>query len=702
MSAPPKQHFGDEDAASQLTLEEKVRFLTGLNGWQTVPLESVATRSLWLSDGPHGVRREVAPLTSLPATSFPTESALGATWNRALMEQVAAAIGREARAQGVDVLLGPGINMKRTPLCGRNFEYFAEDPFLTAELAIAYVRGVQSQGVGTSVKHFAANNQEDQRHSISAVVDERTLREIYLAAFERVVREADPWTIMCSYNRINGTFASENTWLLTEVLREEWGFTGVVISDWGAVHDRAAALQAGTDLEMPTSETGPQRLLSAIRDGQLSEDLVDQSVARLRALVRRADEANAQHATGATQEIPWEEHHALARRAAAEAMVLLRNENSVLPLRMSVGSTIALIGGFAAQPRIQGGGSAEVNPTMVDSARDLLEAALPEGVKVAYEMGFPSGDPEPGLDLAESHRRALQEAAQADVTLVFAGLPDRIESEGYDRRDLRLPPEQEQLIEEIAALGRPLIVVVTAGSAIDMSSWHDSVDAILWAWLPGQAGAGAIVDILLGEVSPSGRLSETFPMRLSDTPAFANYPGERGEVRYGEGTLIGYRWYDAHDLDVRYPFGHGLGYSRFEYADLDVAATVQKGSVTVSASVRITNVGGMTAQETVQLYVTDAHSPVRRAPRELRDFAKVSLEPGESTTVSFSLGERAFAWFDTRSRQWRRTEGTFLVHVGASSRDIRATQAIHLPGDTLTPPVLIGEELAEQIRTSPR
>ena len=697
-----EQSHGDtsDSPLAQVSLEEKARFLTGLNGWQTVPVKQLGIRSLWLSDGPHGVRREVEPLKSLPATSFPTESALGATWNRHLIETVAAAIGREARAQGVDVLLGPGINMKRTPLCGRNFEYFAEDPCLTGELAVAYVRGVQSQGVGTSIKHFAANNQEEQRHSISAVVDERTLRETYLSAFERVVTQAHPWTVMCSYNRINGTYASEHAWLLTDVLRSEWGFDGVVISDWGAVHDRAAALRAGTDLEMPTSDVGPSRLLSALAGSEIDASLIDRSAARLVALVHRADDAARDH--GSSTDVPWEEHHALARQAAEEAIVLLRNEGGALPLQPSPGASVAVIGCFAATPRIQGGGSAEVNPTRLDAALPLVDAAAPDGVVVQYEPGFPSGDLDPGADVADMHRRAVALAAGSSVTVVFAGLPDRIESEGYDRQDLRLPPEQERLIVDVAHTAPRVIVVVTAGSAIDMSAWHDEVDAIVWAWLPGQAGAGALVDILFGVANPSGRLGETFPMRLSDTPAFANYPGERGDVRYGEGTLIGYRWYDFHEREVRYPFGHGLSYTEFAYSDVAATVNIDGDSVQVIVRARVTNVGLCAGREVIQLYVEDRHAPVVRAPRELRDFAKVALAPGESTVVEFTLDDRAFSWFDVRSRQWRRTAGEFLIHVGASSRDIRLTTSIHLPGDLRVPPVLTGEELAEEIRTAPR
>lgn len=694
---------------ASMTLEEKARLLTGMDAWQTVAVPRLGIPSIWLSDGPHGVRRETAPLVSLPATSFPTESALGATWDRDLIRRVASAIGHEAREQGVHVLLGPGINMKRTPLCGRNFEYLSEDPLHAGEMAVAYVEGVQSQGVGTSVKHFAVNNQEDERHWISAVVDERTLRETYLAAFERVVTRARPWTVMCSYNRINGVHASQHHWLLTQVLRDEWGFDGLVVSDWAAVHDRVAALRAGLDLEMPTCVAGPQSLIDAVAAGVMASSDLDASTARVLTLVDRAGVGPAQRDTvdrsvdAAASTPAADAHHALAQEAATRAMVLLRNEGSLLPAAVRDARIVTVVGGFATTPRIQGGGSAEVAPTKVQDALTALREALPEDVEVRFALGFPSGDPVEDVDASTAHTEAVRAAAQADVIVVFAGLPDRIESEGYDRRDLRLPDEQERLILDLAALGRPVVVVVTAGSAIDMAAWHDSVDAILWGWLAGQAGGPATADLLTGRACPSGRLTETFPLRLADTPAFATYPGDRGEVRYGEGTLIGYRWYDHHGMQVRYPFGHGLSYTEFTYGDLEVVERRGDGGdiVDVDVTFSVTNTGRVPGIEVAQVYVEDRHSPVVRGPRSLAAFSSVALAPGESARVTLRIEDRSWRWYDVVTQAWRRSAGMFGIAVGSSSRDIRLHTSVDLPADALGP-VLTGEDLAPVVRAGQR
>jgi beta-glucosidase len=668
--------MAESAAVSELTLEEKASLCLGSDFWHTARAPRLGIPAITLSDGPHGLRRQpdegdhVGVSGSLPATCFPTASALASSFEPELVRRVGEAIGEEALAQDVQVVLGPGLNIKRSPLCGRNFEYFSEDPLVSGALGAALVEGIQSKGVGTSVKHFAANNQETDRLRVSADVDERTLREIYLPGFEHVVTRARPWTVMCAYNRINGTYASEHSWLLTDVLRGEWGFDGLVMSDWGAVHDRVAALAAGLDLEMPPDlGVSDAAIVAAVRAGELDEALLDQAVGRVLQLVDRAGPPG-----GAHERFDADAHHVLARAAAADCAVLLKNAGPVLPLQPRRGETLAVIGEFARTPRFQGAGSSQVNPTRVDVALDELRAAVPDGVEVAFAPGFGIGDTESDEALGAE---AVALAARADTVVAFLGLPAADESEGFDRAHMELPASQTALLPRLAEANPRLVVVLSNGSAVRLSDWEHHAAAVLECWLSGQAAGGAIADVLLGAVNPSGRLAETLPLRLEDTPSYLNFPGEAGHVRYGEGVFVGYRGYDALDRDVSHPFGHGLSYTSFGYDEL--RATVNGSSVEVTC--RMTNTGERRGKEVAQLYVGDPEASVARPPRELKGFAKVDLEPGEFETVAFRVDARDLSYWSPAVGDWVLEPGEFTLAVGASSRDLRltATVEIHAP-----------------------
>jgi beta-glucosidase len=663
------------DPAAEPGLDEKTALLSGQDFWSTTPSPAAGIPSLVLSDGPHGVRRQRKEADNLglydsePATCFPPAVALASSWDAELVGRVGEALGREARALGVDVLLGPGVNIKRSPLCGRNFEYFSEDPLLSGVLGAAHVRGVQSQGVGASVKHFAANNQETDRMRVSADVDERTLREIYFPAFERIVRRARPATVMCSYNRINGIAASENRRLLTRVLREEWGFDGLVVSDWGAVGDRVAALLAGTDLEMPGNGRGTDaEVAAAVRSGELDEAVVDTAVARLRDLAGRV------RAETDPPTVDFEAHHRLAREAAADCLVLLRNEHRTLPLAPA--GRVAVIGEFAAAPRHQGGGSSHVNATRVDSVVDELRALLPDA-RIDFAQGY---DTTGRSDAAGLREEAAALAAGADTAVLVVGLREADESEGYDREHLLLPAEQTELIRAVARAARRTAVVLLNGGVVSLEGWHDEVDAVVEAWLPGQAGGGAVADVLTGRVNPSGRLAETVPLRLADTPSFLNFPGEQGHVRYGEGVMVGYRYYETAEVAVRHPFGHGLSYTTFTQTGFRVTAT---GPDTATARVTVTNTGERFGRHVVQIYVTAPRRPVSSPARELRGFTKVALAPGESTTVEIALDRRAFAYWDIGRDGWTVAPGPYRIQLADNAHDVVATATLELPGDRL-------------------
>jgi beta-glucosidase len=668
----------------QLTLEEKASLCLGSDFWHTAPVERLGIAAIMVSDGPHGLRTQpeeadhVGISGSVPATCFPTASALASSWDPELVQRVGAALGREARAQGVAVVLGPGINIKRSPLCGRNFEYFSEDPALSGVLGAAMIDGVQSQGVGTSLKHYAANNQETDRLRVSAEVDERTLREIYLAGFERAVTEAGPWTVMCAYNKVNGVYASEHAWLLTTVLRGEWGFDGLVVSDWGAVHDRVAALAAGLDLEMPPNlGVSDAAILTAVRSGQLDEHVLDTAVARVLQLVDRAA-AN----TEPPPVLDPDAHHMLARAAATECAVLLKNQDRLLPLRPAAGDIIAVIGEFARTPRYQGAGSSQVNPTRVDVALDELRSAVPDQVEIAFAAGYGIGTTDRDEQLGDE---AVALASRAEVVVAFLGLPAADESEGFDRTHMDLPASQTALLSRLADANPNLAVVLANGSAVRLSEWEQHAKAVLECWLSGQGAGGAAANLLLGTANPSGRLAETLPLRLEDTPSYLNFPGEAGQVRYGEGIFVGYRGYDALDRQVHYPFGHGLSYTSFGYADLsaNVTGRPQDGDLVVEVTCRVTNTGDHRGKEVVQLYVGDPEASVARPVRELKAFAKVDLDPGETTAVAFTLTARDLSYWSTRLHDWALEGGEFELAVGASSRDLRLTTTL----DIAAPPL---------------
>ncbi|MCJ1674488.1 MULTISPECIES: glycoside hydrolase family 3 C-terminal domain-containing protein [unclassified Rathayibacter] len=672
---------------STLTLDQKASLLSGHDFWSTTAIEDAGIPSLVLTDGPHGIRRQAGDADhlgindALPSTCFPPAVAVGSSWDPEIAAQVGAAVGREALALGVAVVLGPGVNIKRSPLCGRNFEYYSEDPLLSGVLGAAHVKAMQDVGPGASVKHFAANNQEHERMRISADVDERTLREIYLPAFERVVTEAAPATVMCSYNKINGVYASHDRWLLTDVLRDEWGYQGAVVSDWGAVSDRVAGVEAGMDLEMPGSGGGTdQQIIDAVHSGELDESLVDASVARVLALTDLPHTA--------IGDIDVDAHHALARTLAADSVVLLKNDGDVLPLAGP--SRLAVIGSFATTPRFQGGGSSHINPTRTDAAlHSIRDLALERGVTVEHADGFLlTEDPD-----AEARRSlAVDVAGRCDTAIVFVGLGDREESEGFDRDTLSLPEPQLAVIRAVAEVAPRTVVVLSNGGVVSLEGWHDDVDAILEGWLLGQAGGSALADILFGIVNPSGHLAETIPLRLQDNPSWNNFPGEQGHVRYGEGVMVGYRHYETAGTPVRYPFGHGLSYTSFAASDLQVTAT---GTDTASVRLTVTNTGGIFGKHVVQLYVATVAGPVRRPSRELRAFTKIALEPGESQTVQFTLERRAFAYWDIELSQWVVPAGDYTVQIGDSVASISTEATIALTGDVLLRPLTMDSTVGD-------
>jgi len=678
-----------------MTLEEKASLTLGSEFWYTAGVERVGVASIMLSDGPHGLRTQlkesdhVGLSGSVPATCFPTACALGSSWNPELFADVGRAIASEARKWSVAVVLGPGINMKRSPLCGRNFEYLSEDPWLAGELATAMVKGVQQLGVGTSLKHFAVNNQEEDRLRVSADVDERALREIYLPAFERVVTDAQPWTVMCAYNKVNGIYASEHHGLLTEILRDEWGFQGLVMSDWGAVHNRVAALAAGLDLEMPPDlGVSDAEVVAAVRSGSLPVEILDESARRVVRLVQQATPAML-----ATDDFDEQAHHELARRAARECAVLLKNDGHVLPLLPAPGETIAVIGEFARTPRFQGAGSSQVNATRIDSALHELQVALPAGAALSFAAGFTlDGDAAEGeadVDEQELVDEAVALAARADHVLLFLGLPAAAESEGFDRTHMNLPTNQLDLLDSVTDVASEVVVVLTNGSTVLVASWQQKVAAILECWLAGQASGGAIADLLLGVANPSGKLAETIPVRLEDVPSTLNFPGDSGHVRYGEGLFIGYRGHDKLNQDVSYPFGFGLSYTRFTISDVavEMSGAVATGDLRATVTALVTNTGEVAGAEVVQVYVGDPESTVARPIRELKAATKLSLRPGETRRVEMGLDQRAFSFWSDVHHRWAVEAGEFHISVGASSRDFAATVRVAVSAPSLAPPL---------------
>ena len=679
-----------KEIISQMTLEEKAGLCSGLDFWHTKSVERLGVPCVMVSDGPHGLRKQddavdhMGVNDSIKAVCFPPAVLSACSFDRGLLRELGDVIGREAQATDVSVVLGPAVNMKRSPLCGRNFEYFSEDPFLAGELAAAFVEGVQSHHVGTSVKHFAANSQENRRMTCSSDADERTLREIYLPAFEKTVKQAGPYTVMCSYNLINGVYASENDWLLNRVLRDEWGFEGLVMSDWGAVNERVKGLASGLDLEMPGSGGYTDlQIVEAVRNGSLDEAVLDRAAERMLTLIFRWEENREE------QTLALEADHAFARRAAEESMVLLKNEN-VLPLGRD--EKILFVGEFAGKPRYQGGGSSHINSFKVS---DALTAAG-EYASVRYVKGFPAKTDEYDETLAAE---ALREARDADKVVVFAGLPDSFESEGYDRAHMDLPACQNRLIAELAAVNPKLIVVLHNGAPVTMP-WLDKAKGLLEAYLGGQAGGEAVAAILFGAVNPSGKLAETHPVKLSDNPSYLSFGG-REKVEYNEGVFIGYRYYDKKEMAVNFPFGHGLSYTSFAYSDLRLDRDVMTDGGRLTVSVDVTNTGAREGKETVQLYVSDKTGVVQRPLRELKGFEKLSLKPGETKTAVMVLDDRAFSWYAEALGDWYAAPGAYEIAVGASSRDLRLSASVRYETQRrlplrITPNTPVGELLENE------
>lgn len=682
-----------KELVSKMTLEEKAAMCSGADFWHTEAVERLGIPASMVSDGPHGLRKQddkadhLGVNESIKAVCFPAGCGTAASFNRELLKEMGEALGNECQAEGVSVILGPAVNIKRSPLCGRNFEYYSEDPCLATEIAGALIHGVQSKNVGTSIKHFLANNQETRRLSSDSRVDERTLHEIYLAAFEGAVTKEKPWTVMCSYNRINGTYAAENHKYLTEVLRDQWKFDGYVMSDWGAVNNRVADLKAGLDLEMPASGgTNDQLIVRAVQSGALEESVVDMAVERILNIVFRYEEHRDKTAV-----FDRDKDHELARKVAQETIVLLKNEG-VLPLEEK--KQIAFIGKYVKKPRYQGGGSSHINSHKVTAAWDVIK----DMPNISYAQGFVDDKDQTDEALLEE---AVQTAAKADVAVIFAGLPDSFESEGYDRTHMRMPDCQNELIAKVAAVQPNTIVVLHNGSPVEMP-WADQVKGIVEAYLGGQAVGGAVCDILFGKVNPSGRLPETFPKKLEDNPSYLSYIGEGDMVEYREGIFVGYRYYDKKKMDVLFPFGYGLSYTAFDYSNLRVDKKKFKDTDTVTVTVDVTNTGKMAGKEVVQLYVADKESTVIRPEKELRDFAKVELMPGETKTVSFTLGKRAFAYYNTTIHDWHVETGEFVIQIGRSSRDIVLQETVTVESTVKIPFVYTTDTTLGDVMKNPK
>ena len=670
---------------AEMTLEEKVAMLQGKTAWLTVGAERVGVPSVWVSDGPIGLRKEsdekdeqTGWSKNLPAVCFPAMVGLAASFDPDLAGETGATIADACQGEHVDVLLGPAANIKRSPLCGRNFEYVSEDPYLSGRIAAGHICGTQSKGVGTSLKHFAANSQETRRFCVNEVISERALREIYLASFETAVKEGKPWTVMCSYNKINGTYSSENKWLLTDVLRNDWGYDGLVMSDWGAVNDHAKSVEAGLSLQMPVG--GPQYdayLCREVREGRVSEEAVDREVYRVLQLTERCLNGR----DPAPEYDAGQQHH-MARKIAREAMVLLKNDGGLLPITGN--KKVAFIGDFARKPRFQGGGSSHINATEILSALDAVRSVCP----VTFAQGF---DADADTMTDAQLKEAVSVAADAEIAVLFLGLPDAYETEGRDRTHMKMPAVQEKLLEEILKVRPQVIVVLHNGSPVEMP-WIDRVPALLEAYLGGQAGGGAVVDLLFGAVSPCGKLAETFPLKLEDNPSYLNFPGDREEVRYAEDIYVGYRYYDKKGMEVLFPFGYGLTYTTFAYSNLRLGSDTFRPGEKLTATVTVTNTGKTAAKEIVQFYVRPDHPGKPRPVRELKGFGKILLQPGESGDVTVELDDRSFAYWEEQIHDWFVEPGKYVIEAAASSRDIRCTADVNaecrpLPfivnGDTL-------------------
>jgi beta-glucosidase len=656
----------------QMTLEEKVSLCSGQDFWHTKEIPRLKIPSILMTDGPHGLRKISADRgmeISQHATCFPTAAALGSSWDPELAAEVARAIGLEAKGQGIQLLLGPGVNMKRSPLCGRNFEYYSEDPVLSAGLAAAFVKGVQSRGVGACVKHFAANNQETDRMRIDVVVDQRALHETYLRAFEKVVKQAEPLAVMAAYNKINGEYCCQNRELLFDILHKEWGFNGIVVSDWAAVYDRVLALNAGLHLQMPyDGSISDKKIVKAVHEGVVTETHLDNMVVRLLQAVFWTHN----HRSGKVS-VDYKAHHKLARRAAAESIVLLKNEQQILPIEPRKYRKILVVGGFAQSPRFQGAGSSQINPTAVDIPYEEIKKAGGSSFTVYYAEGYA---PEDKVDNTLI-KQACESAQDADIVIVLAGLPDLFESEGYDRVHLDLPAAHNELISELAKVNGKIVVVLQNGSAVTMP-WLDQVQAVLEVSLGGQAVGGAIADVLFGKVNPSGKLSETFAHRLSDTPAYVNWPGQEGRVFYGEGIFVGYRYYEKKRIAPLFIFGHGLSYTSFEYSNLKTDESVLSRDDVLEITCTVKNTGQRSGKEVVQLYLGLEKEHPEHPLKQLAAFRKIELQPGQKKSVSFTLAYGDFAFYSVLQSKWVSKAGVYTIYIGSSSRDIRLHQRIEL------------------------
>ena len=661
-----------EELINKMTLEEKVALLSGKGEWQTWNLDRLEIPSIYCSDGPHGIRKQAGTgdhlglNPSLPATCFPTAATIANSWDPALGEEIGKALGEEAAVQGVDIVLGPGLNIKRSPLCGRNFEYFSEDPVLAGKMAAGYIRGIQSQGVYACPKHFAVNSQELRRMAMNAVVDERTLREIYLTGFEIAVKEGGAKAIMTSYNQINGSYANENVHLIKDILREEWGFDGIVITDWGGSNDHIKGVQAGSDLEMPNPGLDSARQIAAVKEGRLLEETVNTNVDRmLDAILTLSENRKNRKKLGAEDKFDEKAHHLLARKAAAESAVLLKNSEQILPLKPE--TRVALIGDFAFEPRYQGAGSSVVNTTALDKLVSLIEDS---NLQLA---GSTRGYLRTGEIDEVMEKEAVDLAASADVVLYCFGLDELSESEGLDRTHMRIPQNQIHLLEAMAKVNKNIVGILSAGSAVEMS-WHHCLKGLLHGYLYGQAGAGAMLDIITGKVNPSGKLNETYPARYEDTPAFQYFPSVERNSEYRESIYVGYRYYDTVKVRILYPFGFGLSYTQFSYSDLKADS---KG-----IEFCLTNIGEMDGSEIVQFYVGKKDARVFRPEKELKGFSKVFLKAGESRNIRIDFDDKTFRYWNIRTSKWEKEDGEYHIMVGASSADIRLETEIHVDGTT--------------------
>ncbi|MBR1532646.1 MAG: glycoside hydrolase family 3 C-terminal domain-containing protein [Eubacterium sp.] len=661
----------NKEIIDKMTLEQKAAFVSGKNYWYTQEAKELGLPSIMMTDGPNGLRKQdtekkaggIGLGNSVPATCFPPAVCSASSWDEELLYQEGEAIAEECLSENVSVILGPGTNIKRSPTCGRNFEYFSEDPYLSGRMATSLVKGVQSKGVGTSLKHFACNSQEAFRMIIDEIIDERTIRELYFPAFEMCVKEAQPWTVMNSYNRINGVYSSQNRWLQEDVLRKEWGFEGLIVTDWGANVNRVGGLKCGTDLEMPTSGTlNKKKIIKAVKSGELDEIVLDKAVDNVIELIKKSKSAlNTKHT------YDREKHHEIAQRIAEGAMVLLKNDDNILPIK--AGQKVAVIGEMAKHPRFQGAGTSVVNPTKLDNAYNCLSAL---GVNVSYARGYDRSKDEINNDIINE---ALELAESTDVVIVFAGLTEEFEAEGYDRKNIEMPNCHNYLISEIAKVN-PNIVVVLAGGSVIHLPWANEVKGILNSSLGGQAGGTAVANIVTGKVNPSGKTCETYPLTYEDNPTYNNFPGGPVTSEHRESVYVGYRYYDTAKKDVLFPFGYGLSYTDFEFSDLHLSSRNLKDDKTLTVSFKIKNIGKTDGAEVAQIYVKDKESTIYRPEKELRAFKKIYLKAGEEKEVTVELSKRAFAFWNINIHNWMVETGEFEILAGSSSRDIKMKDTV--------------------------